>query len=198
MDCVAPRANSLSESRPPLRLAFLVRWNSPWLLIKNRKSKISRGGSYNDSMEQHPDVLILGGGVIGLTTAYFLARSQVSALVIDRGDFGQESSWAGAGILSPAPAVDHARTPRDLLHAHSARLFPQLAADLEDETGVDNGYRVCGGYELFDPSEPVHPQVWKDAGITGEEISPSDLPRREPALNPGSHRVYFFPATAQV
>ena len=63
---------------------------------------------YNKPMPQHSDVLVLGGGVIGLTTAYFLAREQVSVTVVDKGDFGQEASWAGAGILTPGNLA-HAR-----------------------------------------------------------------------------------------
>ena len=61
-------------------------------------------------MSRHPDVLILGGGVVGLTAAYFLARAGARVDVLDKGDLGQESSWAGAGILSPAPPVDRARS----------------------------------------------------------------------------------------
>src|SRR5215472_138642 len=99
-------------------------------------------------MAQHPDVLILGGGVIGLTTAYFLTRAGVHVEVLDKGDLGQESSWAGAGILSPAPTLASARTPFDLLAAHSARLFPQLSEDLRRSGGLDNGHVVRGGWEL--------------------------------------------------
>ena len=61
-------------------------------------------------MTRQPDVLVLGGGVIGLTSAYFLTRAGASVAILDKGDLGQESSWAGAGILSPAPTPDRART----------------------------------------------------------------------------------------
>ena len=47
---------------------------------------------------QPRDVVIVGGGVIGLTTAYFLTRAGLRVSVLDQGPFGQESSWAGAGI----------------------------------------------------------------------------------------------------
>src|ERR1051326_1983499 len=52
-------------------------------------------------MGQHPDTLILGGGVIGLSCAYYLAREGVRVTVVDKGDLGQQASWAGAGILPP-------------------------------------------------------------------------------------------------
>src|SRR5713226_5692483 len=102
---------------------------------------------YNNSMSEHPDVLIIGGGVIGLSIAYFLARDGASVEVVDKGDFGQEASWAGAGILPPAGAVQ-AKTPIDRLRSHSAALFPTLSAELRDRTGIDNGYLRCGGLEF--------------------------------------------------
>src|ERR687885_455809 len=98
-------------------------------------------------MATHPDVLVLGGGVIGLTVAYYLAREGVAVAVVDQGDFGREASWAGAGILPPGNPA-HARTPFDRLRAHSVALYPALAAELRERTGIDNGYRRSGGLEF--------------------------------------------------
>ena len=67
--------------------------------------------------------------MIGLTTAYFLAREGARVEVVDKGDFGQEASWAGAGILPPGDPA-HARTPFDQLRSHSAALFPTLSDEL--------------------------------------------------------------------
>jgi glycine oxidase len=47
-------------------------------------------------------VLIIGGGVVGLSLAYELACHNVGCQVLDRADLGREASWAGAGILPPA------------------------------------------------------------------------------------------------
>src|SRR5688500_4515795 len=95
-------------------------------------------GCYNNHMAQPPDVLILGGGVIGLTVAYSLARERVRVAVVDRGDFGQESSWAGAGIIPPGNPRQ-ARTPFDLLLATSSEMFGPLSQELRERTGLDNG-----------------------------------------------------------
>src|SRR5205823_6962538 len=110
------------------------------------------GERYNNPMIHQPDVLIIGGGVIGLTTAYFLAREGVRVEVLDKSDFGQEASWAGAGILPPGN-LPQARTPFQQLRAHSAALFPTLSAELRERTGIDNGYLRCGGLELVDAAE---------------------------------------------
>ena len=50
------------------------------------------------------DVLIVGGGVIGLSLAWDLAKHGQSVHVIDQAEPGREASWAGAGILPPAKA----------------------------------------------------------------------------------------------
>jgi glycine oxidase len=55
-------------------------------------------------MPDHPDVLIIGGGVIGLTTAYFLARDGVRVGVIDQGDLGRRRHpAAGPAVADAAP-----------------------------------------------------------------------------------------------
>src|SRR5262249_18286225 len=99
-------------------------------------------------MREHPDVLILGGGVIGLSTAWFLAEPGVRVAIVDKGDFGREASWAGAGIIVPAN-LEYAQTALDQLRAHSRTLFPSLSQRLQEQTGIDNGFFVCGGLEVF-------------------------------------------------
>src|SRR5438477_9815928 len=95
-------------------------------------------------MPKHPDVLVVGGGVIGLTAAHFLAKSGARVVVCDRGPFGAEASWAGAGIIPPGNPV-RAVTPYDRLRARSSAMFDDFSAELQAATGIDNGYRRCGG-----------------------------------------------------
>ena len=47
------------------------------------------------------DVVVVGGGVIGLSIAWELSRHGVSVKVLEQSEFGAEASWAGAGILPP-------------------------------------------------------------------------------------------------
>jgi glycine oxidase len=148
-------------------------------------------------MAERSDILILGGGVIGLTTAYFLARDGVRVEVLDRGDFGQEASWAGAGILPPGDPA-HARTPFDQLRAHSAALFPTLSAELRERTGIDNGHLRCGGLEFPGENEAAAEQEWRGEGIAVERLDADALRRLEPALSPSLGPAYHLPGMGQL
>jgi glycine oxidase len=148
-------------------------------------------------MTEHPDVLILGGGVIGLSTAWFLAEAGVRVTIVDKGDFGRQASWAGAGILSPA-YLEHAHTGLDQLRALSWKLFPSLSQKLREQTGIDNGYLVCGGLELFLRAEERPSEEWHGEGVAFEELNSDDLHRRYPELAPAVHRAHYLPDMAQV
>jgi glycine oxidase len=147
-------------------------------------------------MAEHPDVLVLGGGVIGLTTAYFLAGEGARVALLDQGDFGQQASWAGAGIIPPGNP-ERAPTPFDHLRAHSSAMYPALSRQLREETGLDNGYVVCGGLELLD-GVAVAEDEWRSEGIVFRELDRESLHRLEPGLAPGLSRAYHLPDMAQV
>jgi glycine oxidase len=147
-------------------------------------------------MSDHPDILILGGGVIGLTIAYSLAREKVRVAIVDRADFGQEASWAGAGIIPPGDPL-HAHTPFDLLRAHSSALFPALSQELRERTGIDNGYCRCGGLEVVGDADDAA-QEWRSEGIVCEKLSGSEARHLEPALADRISAVFHLPDLAQV
>lgn len=108
----------------------------------------------NSKLPDSYDVACVGGGVIGLMTAYELANAGLKVAVIDRGPVGREASWAGAGIISPAN-MSVAQTPYDRLRAYSYDRFPSLAAAIREMAGIDIGYRQTGAIEL-DSSGDIH------------------------------------------
>lgn len=147
---------------------------------------------------QHFDVVIVGGGVIGVTSAYFLRRAGLHVAVLDQGQFGQESSWAGAGIIAAAPAIADAQTPADLLSAHSAVLHAEIAETLRSETGIDNGYSPRGGWAIVGVEDAALIEAYRAAKISCETVCATDLREREPALDPADQTAVFLPGMASV
>lgn len=148
-------------------------------------------------MNHKADVIILGGGVIGLTTAYFLAKEANSVIVCDQGKTGMESSWAGAGILPPSH-IDHAQFPLDRLRALSGQIFPELSRELKDVTGIDNGYAQSGGIEFLAPADSAAADEWYGLGATTEKLSEPEIAALEPALAAHLGPALFLPAMAQL
>lgn len=81
-------------------------------------------------------MVIVGGGVIGLLTAFNLASEVQSVVLLDRSNVGQESSWAGGGIVSPLYPWRYSPAVTALAH-WSQDFYPQLAERLFAATGVD-------------------------------------------------------------
>lgn len=147
-------------------------------------------------MNQHPDVAILGGGVIGLTTAYFLARAGVAVALYDKGDFGQEASWAGAGILPPGNPMQ-ARTPVARFRALSSQAYEGLSAELRERTGQDNGYLRCGGIEFLS-EYGGETDEWHGEGAEVEGLDGFRLPELEPAVTALPGGMVHLPEMAQL
>lgn len=147
----------------------------------------------------HPDVLIVGGGVIGLTTAWYLAGEGARVALVEQGETGRQASWAGAGILQPGDP-QRATTPIDLLRAHSSRLHAELSRQLREQTGVDNGYVVCGAVELPDADcgGEFPTEEWHSEGSPFSAVERQELERLWPGLHPRWQRGAFLPAMAQL
>lgn len=135
------------------------------------------------------DVAIVGGGIIGCTIAYELARKGVSVAVIERREIGREASWASAGIIAP-PSAAAASPVRLELTARSLSAYPWFVAAIQEETEVDVGYRQCG--ELFiatserEAANLRHLVAWQEEqGFDTEWVDLADLPELEPVLPPG-------------
>jgi glycine oxidase len=148
-------------------------------------------------MRTDPDVLIVGGGVIGLTTAYFLARDGVSVGLLDRSVPGTEASWAGAGIVPPGNPQG-AVSAYDRLRAASSAAFPALSAELRERTDIDNGYRRCGGIEVFESGAEATTRLWQSEGINFQPLDDAAIRELEPSVRIASGLAYFLPGMAQV
>ena len=153
-------------------------------------------GRYKWGMSKTPDVLIVGSGVIGLSSALWLSKRGLSVRLLDRGSPGREASWAGAGIVPPGN-LSRATHPMDRLRAHSSALIAQLAGEIQESTGVDVGYRRCGGLELFEQIPPEMLACWRGEEIPFEELDAPQIKALCPSLAAevsGCH----FPTMAQI
>lgn len=89
------------------------------------------------------DVLIIGGGINGLLSALALQREGLHVAVAEQGDMARESTWAGAGILSPLLPWDYG-SEINALSERGRTLWPSLAEALRTSTGIDPEYQTCG------------------------------------------------------
>jgi glycine oxidase len=148
------------------------------------------------------DVVIVGGGVIGLSVAYALAKEGIRSTVLDCGEIGRAASWAGAGMIPPfTRRLDHG--PMIALRSAGAVLHRDWSAALRDETGIDNGYRVSGGLDVaVTEADEIDLRAaagrWRVEGIRFERVEPADFPHFEPALSPSLLGGYFLPDRAQI
>ncbi len=162
------------------------------------------GTGESEVMAQSSDVVIVGGGVIGLSIAYALAREGVPSTVLDRRELAREASWAGAGLIPPIAERTLANpNPIVEFRSWSARLYPDWTAGLREETGIDTGYRRTGGVDVAwtereEQALRASAGQWRAEGIAYERLAPGDYGRVEPALNPDLEAVYYLPDRAQV
>src|SRR5438046_2024812 len=146
---------------------------------------------YNNHMDTHPDVLVIGGGVIGLTTAYYLVERGASVTVVDKGDLGREASWAGAGILTPMK-ITEGMSPLERLKALGTQMYPELSRQLKEQTKIDNGYMVSGGLEVSLKEGDADSDEWRPHGADFVELVEPELHQRFPTLAPTFQRAFFI------
>lgn len=155
----------------------------------------------NISSRAAHDVIIIGGGVIGLSIAWELARHGVSVEVLEQGLFGQEASWAGAGMLPPGNPHS-AQTTEAKLRSGSHVMWPAWSEQLRSITGIDNGFHRCGGIEVqpADSTEHLDDRIatWRNEGVTVEPLTATELRERVSVLNRDVRGGYFLPEQGQV
>jgi glycine oxidase len=131
------------------------------------------------------DVIIIGGGIIGLSLSLELRKNGASVLVIERGEPGREASYAAGGMLADCTL----ETPGALqsLATASARMYPGFVHELQVESGVFVDLRDQGAI-IFPPPEHVYEQP----GFTLEKVLPAPLAELEPALAEPTRPAFYL------
>jgi glycine oxidase len=142
------------------------------------------------------DTLVIGGGLIGMLTAWELLLAGQSVAVIERDRFGSHSSWAGGGILSPLYPWRYPQAVQQLAlwgHHH----YPALAASL-CRGGSDAEWQRCG-LLLLDRQESERAVEWAAAGgLMAERLQGERLAAWQPALAPSIDAGVALPEIGQV
>ncbi len=145
-----------------------------------------------------PECIVIGGGVIGMMTARALHLSGMDVLLLERGPLGGESSWAGGGIISPLYPWRY-KDSVNRFAQHSKTLYPDLVANLSDESGVDCEL-INSGLLIVDQDENESVLAWADQWseniqhITDRKM----LLSVEPALADGVEHALWMPDVMQV
>lgn len=142
-------------------------------------------------MAKQQRVVIVGGGVIGLLTAFNLAADVEQVILLDRAGLGQESSWAGGGIVSPLYPWRYSSAVTALAH-WSQDFYPQLAERLLADTGVDPQVHTTGLYWL-DLEDEAQALAWAEReGRPLSSVHISTVEVAVPVLGSGySHAIYM-------
>jgi glycine oxidase len=142
-------------------------------------------------------VVIVGGGVIGLLTAFNLASKVQSVVLLDRSGVGQESSWAGGGIVSPLYPWRYSPAVTALAH-WSQDFYPQLGERLLEATGLDPEVHKTGLYwlDLDDENEALEWAERMNRPLTSVDISA--VYDAVPVLGGGYSRAVYMADIANV
>ncbi|MFI1418077.1 glycine oxidase ThiO [Streptomyces sp. NPDC020731] len=135
------------------------------------------------------DVLVVGGGIIGLVTAWRAAQRGLVTAVVDP-EPGGGAARVAAGMLAAVTELHYGEETLLGLNLASARRYPVFAAELTELTGQDLGYRACGTLAVaLDADDRAHLRdlhaLQQRSGLDSQWLSGRDCRRLEPMLAPG-------------
>ena len=149
------------------------------------------------------NIIIVGGGVIGLSIARSLAlRGVDDVCLLEKSRLGTEASFAAAGMLAPQAEADSRDEFFDLL-CKSRDLYPKFAAALKEESGIDIELDQTGtlylAFNEHDQLEIDRRHEWQTrAGLPIEKINSLDARLLEPNIAPNISGALRFPKDIQV
>ncbi|MGP3631873.1 glycine oxidase ThiO [Streptomyces sp. 24-1644] len=135
------------------------------------------------------DVLVVGGGIIGLVTAWRAAQRGLRTAVADPGPGGGAAGVA-AGMLAAVTELHYGEQTLLGLNVASAARYPAFAAELEEASGQEIGFRACGTLAVaLDSDDRAHLRelhaLQQRSGLESEWLTGRECRRLEPMLAPG-------------
>jgi glycine oxidase len=134
------------------------------------------------------DVVVAGGGLIGLSIAWRSAQRGLSVTVVDDAP-GGGASFAAAGMLAPVTEVAYGEESLLALCRASLQRYPTFAAEVEQAGGVPVGLRTAGtlvvGFDADDQRAlDALAAYQRELGLDVQRLTPREARRREPSLTP--------------
>ena len=147
--------------------------------------------------------LIIGGGVIGLSIGWKLLLRGEPVTLLEKGETGQESSWAAAGMLAPVGEVHFQEDQNLRLGMESMRRYPAFVEALESDSGMKVDYRTEGGLSVSlhpdDTAELRHRFEYQQAlKLPVRWLRGGEAQEMEPALSPSVVAAVYSPDDHQV
>lgn len=154
-------------------------------------------------LPERADVAVAGGGLIGLASAWRLAQSGLSVVVVERGTIGSGASLAATGMLAPAAEHEPGSDPLLPLALDSLRRWPGFRDALEAASGLSIDYRPDGTLVLANGRDEVERLRFRydlqtRSGLDATWLPGPEVRRREPALRPSVTAGVHCPHDHQV
>jgi glycine oxidase len=148
------------------------------------------------------DAIVIGAGLVGSAIALRLAQEGLRVALLENNVPGHEASWAGAGMLSPAPDTP-ASIPLVPFGRASLSLYPQFIAEIEEISGRRTGYRSDGSIELLFSADAERElstliALHHALGLPTEPLPIDEAAKMEPALTRRAQAAAYFPYEASV
>lgn len=148
------------------------------------------------------DALVIGAGLVGTAVAFRLAQEGLHVALLEKNTPGREASWAGAGMLTPAPDSS-ASIPLVPFGRASLGLYPQFIAELEEISERKTGFRNDGAIELLfgaDAERELSTLValHHALNLPTEPLPLDEVARMEPAVTRRARAAAYFPYEACV
>jgi glycine oxidase len=143
------------------------------------------------------DCLVIGGGIIGMLTARELNAAGMNVTLLEQKQTGQESSWAGGGIISPLYPWRYPPSVTTLAR-WSQKVYAKLSEELTAASGIDPEY-TPNGLLIIDPEDSDKAVAWSQAHKQNLRlIDRYETAECEPALQVDSQQAVWMPDVAQI
>ncbi|WP_347239166.1 glycine oxidase ThiO [Mariprofundus sp. KV] len=147
-------------------------------------------------------VAVVGGGVIGCLTALYLHRLGATPIILEKGNTGRESSWAGAGILCPIHPWLYPDSFTHLVDT-SLAMFPEMNGMLQELSGLKTEWQSCGLMIPMFADDRIHHRQdalnWsKRFGWKVEELDTRETCEHEPTMSDQVSGSLLWPEVGQV